>query len=211
MTILVLVNGSSGSATEALDDIRTDFADAAAAEHGGNKRVDVGSVAGQTFVNNASVGFYPGVVRRREERESTMPKWLAAVAATWHACWTERNLTVRLDDERVAAWLVFVGNNRYVENLRDLGSRTRLDEGVLDVGVVRADRRFARVRLIVAILLGRLRRTPVVDRFTCDAVEVAVDAHGTLDVALDGEVVSMSSPLTFETAPGALRVRVPAR
>jgi undecaprenyl-diphosphatase len=185
-------------------------ADAAAAVDGNEVRVDVGCVAGRAFVNNSSVGFYPGLVRRREARESTLPKWIAAIVAMWHACWTERDLTVRIDEHPVRVWLVFVGNNCYGDNLRDLGSRTCIDEGVLDVGVVRADRRFARLRLIAAILLGRLHRSPVVDRFTSEAIEVAVDGQHDVDVALDGEVVQLRSPLRYEVRPKALRVRVPA-
>jgi diacylglycerol kinase family enzyme len=64
--------------------------------------------------------------------------------------------------------------------------------------------------LIAAILLGRLHRSPVVDRFTCEAIEVALDGQHDVDVALDGEVVQLRSPLRYEVQPKALRVRVPA-
>ena len=68
-----------------------------------------------------------------------------------------------IDGERYVAWLVFVGNGRYGENLRDVSTREALDGNLLDVRVVHADQPLARLRLFAAVFFGRLALTPVVD------------------------------------------------
>ena len=80
---------------------------------------------------------------------------------------------------------------------------------MLDVRIVRADRRFARLRLLSALLLGRLARSAVVERRTCREITIDIRDRGTVDVALDGEVVQLSTPLRYESDPKALRVMVP--
>jgi diacylglycerol kinase family enzyme len=108
----------------------------------------------------------------------------------------------------VKAWAVFVGNNCYGESLRELTGREQMDEGMLDVRVAHAERRLSRLRIVAAVLFGRIGSSPLVDRRRCTAVEL--DMGRTVDVALDGEVMPMESPLHYASHPGALAVRAPA-
>ena len=103
---------------------------------------------------------------------------------------------------------MFVGNGCYGERIADLTSRECLDDGVLDVRIVRADRRFARLRLLTALLLGRFPRT-VVERRTCRAITIDIRDRRRIDVALDGEIMRLSTPLRYESDAHALRVVVP--
>ncbi len=182
--------------------------DAGAAAKGGEERaIDVGQVNGHCFINNSSLGAYPRMVERREEHEERWPKPVANVIAAWQQLLHGHRLHVVIDGEAFVAWLVFVGNGRYGENLRDVTTREALDANVLDVRIVLADQRFARLRLVISMLLGRLALTPTVTRRECRKVTVAIPNHPQIAVALDGEVVQMSTPLDYESRAGALRVR----
>ncbi|HEX5097219.1 MAG TPA: diacylglycerol kinase family protein, partial [Acidimicrobiia bacterium] len=140
-----------------------------AAKTGHRAAIDVARVNGKLFVNNSSLGTYPGVVAEREQHEGRMPKPLANVIAVFHQLRAGRRLTVDIDGRPRRAWLVFVGNGAYGENLVDITTRESLRDGVLDVRIVRADQRFARLRLIVDALRGRLDQSPVLERRTCRA------------------------------------------
>jgi undecaprenyl-diphosphatase len=178
-----------------------------AATGGTTRTIDVADVNDAVFVNNASIGVYPRLVAHREARESRMPKGLAAIVAAWHQLRRGRKVMVKVDGTIESVWAVFVGNNCYGESLRELSGRERLDEGVLDVRLTRANARLSRLRIVSAVLFGRLDRSPLIDRRACTTVTLEV-AGSTVGVALDGEVTQMTSPLKFESRPGALTVMV---
>jgi diacylglycerol kinase family enzyme len=178
----------------------------AAAQAGDTRAIDLGRVNGRFFLNNSSIGAYPRMVELREEHEERWPKRIANVIAAWQQLRHGRRLRVVLDNERFVAWLVFVGNGRYGESLREVTTREALDSNVLDVRIVHADRRLARLRLVLATLFGRLGRTPTVTRRECRTVTIAVPRHPKIAVALDGEVVRLETPLEYESRAGALRV-----
>lgn len=184
-------------------------ADAArAAVAGHTRRIDVGDVNGERFVNNSSIGFYAALVRDRRRHERRLPRAAADAAAAWAQARHGHRFTVTVDDDRYRAWLAFVGNGCYGDRIADLAVRRALDEGTLDIRVLRADAPLARTRAVAALLLGRLGRSPLlVPRL---APEVVLDLPGrtTVDVALDGEVVRLTPPLRYAVLPGALTVVV---
>ena len=146
------------------------------------------------------------MVERREAHESRWPKGIANLIAAWQQLRFGRRLRVVIDGEGYVAWLVFVGNGRYGENLRDVTTREALDGNLLDVRIVHADQPLARLRLFASVLFGRLALTPVVTRRECKQVTIAVPRHSDVAVALDGEVVRIATPLDYESRSGALRV-----
>lgn len=181
---------------------------ARAARAGYVRKVSVGTVCGRSFVNNASIGLYPALVRRRERHEGKRSKTVAGLIAAFHIARHGQPVRVRLDGREMTAWLVFIGNGRYGEGFGDLIERESLDEGVLDVRVVRADRRLARLRVVAAAAAGRMTRSSHV--FAQEATQVSIGVEGRrIDVALDGEVVSLDAPLELAAEPSALSVMVP--
>ena len=185
----------------------------AAAEGGQVVQIDVGEVNGEAFVNNAGIGAYPRMVRRRD-RDLDSKRFVSKTAATLAASWRElRNLhkfSVVVDGgETYRAWMVFVGNGRYGESLLDIASRDSLDDGLLDVRILRADFRLARLRVVGRLLVGRVSSSPMAEFHEASSIELSIVGRSAVDVALDGEIVSMTSPLRFRCRPRALRVLVP--
>jgi undecaprenyl-diphosphatase len=178
----------------------------AAARSGCTRRVDAAMVNDAWFVNNSSIGVYPRLVAHREARESRMPKGVAAIVAAWHQLRHGRHLRLKVDGSPVKAWAVFVGNNCYGDSLRELTGRERLDEGELDVRIAHADRRLSRLRIVGAVLFGRVEQSPLIDRKRCSAVQLDVGRE--VKVALDGEVTPMESPLRYQSHPLALTVLI---
>lgn len=173
------------------------------------RQVDLAEVNGERFVNNSSIGFYAALVRERETHERNMPKRLANVRAAWAQARRGHRFRVRLDGQPFRAWIVFVGNGCYGERLTDLMARQSLDDNTLDVRLLRADGRLARTRAVVAILLGRSGRSPLLETRTCDELTIELERRTTVDAALDGEVVRLDNPLHYRSLASALVVRVP--
>jgi undecaprenyl-diphosphatase len=186
-----------------------------ALQAGRPRSIDVGTANGAFFVNNAGLGLYPEGVRERERSEDRWGKLAASLGAATRLLRTARPLvgTIEADGDRRAlfAWVVFVGNNRFGTVPGRLGARIRLDEGVLDVGVVTAGRR-AVSRAKAAWRLARGKPWQSRRLVRTDALRVVVRLDGPArPVSLDGEQGEPTDSLDVRLVPGGLRVLVPAR
>ncbi|MDB5705599.1 MAG: diacylglycerol kinase family lipid kinase [Sphingomonas bacterium] len=179
------------------------------------RRIDLGTVNDIRFVNNASIGLYPSMVRRRDalrERHG-WPKWVATIPAAWRTLGEFREHRMRLDlgedERRVAAPLLFVGNNRYELDAGRVGCRASLSEGVLSVFVVAKHSRAQLIWFGLRAIVGRA--DPHADFVTLGdrtALTVEID-DDRIEIALDGELRQLASPLRFEILPGAMSVVCP--
>ena len=175
------------------------------------RRIDLARVNGRPFVNNAAIGAYPQLVEERDRRDG--PKWLATLPATVAVLKRLRHhrlrLTVAGREQPIATPLLFVGNNRYSLDAGRLGQRAALDDGVLSVFAVAAQRRRQLLGFALRTLMGRA--DPERDFAAIgDTAELTVEAHArTVAIALDGEVTRLATPLRFVVEPKALSVVAP--
>ncbi|MFJ9733844.1 diacylglycerol/lipid kinase family protein [Streptomyces sp. NPDC101171] len=177
-------------------------------------RVDLGRISGgrgaadggaeRVFVNNASFGVYAAVVQSpayREDKARTTLEMLPGLL-TGH---TGPRLVVRAGDRRLRGpQAVLVSNNPYHgDDPAGLGHRDRLDTGRLGVLAVEVRSTSEATELL---LLGG--RSHGLTAFA--AREVVVDADApTVPVGVDGEALTLPTPVRCRIEPGALRVRVP--
>jgi diacylglycerol kinase family enzyme len=186
-----------------------DVGDAIAAVRSGRVVVaDLGELDGHTFVNAASVGVYPHLVADRERWEDAIGKWPAAIAALVRVLATHDPYEVEIDGRSRRVWFLFFGNGRFTEDGLAPSRRRRLDDGTLDVRLVDADRRLARTRLVAALVLGRVARSPVYERWSAREVRIR-SLGGGLRLAGDGETWEGPSEVTVRKHPGALRLLQP--
>ncbi len=167
-------------------------------------RVDLGFAGERAFVNNVSFGAYAALVQDpayREDKIGTMLRILPEFLARHEG----PELVVRaglLTVERPDA--VLVSNNPYqVDDPAGVGKRARLDSGLLGVLAARAEtpaETAARRRSGQMHGLTRLA--------TPDDVVIHADAP-VVPVGLDGEAVTLPTPVRCRIRPGTLRVRVP--
>jgi len=183
--------------------------------HGEVAHVDVGEVNGRIFLNNSSVGFYPGLVREREAHQRRgHSKCVAFAKGAIFIFKRYSPLTVRtkLDEATTlppSTPFVFVGNNRYQIAGLHIGERISLDGGTLWVCQAPHSGRGKLLRLALQALLGRSNPRELVILETSE-FWVRPKAK-TLRVANDGEVHRMDTPLHYRCLPRALRVIVPSR
>lgn len=185
---------------------------AALAAHGSTTAIDLAEVNGHVFANNASIGLYPSMVRRRDEirQRKGWPKWLAAIPASWHAWSRLRRLRLTLDmgegRQPLVTALLFVGNNLYSLDRGELGSRESLAGGKLSVFALAAPGRFALLWFALRAMTGRADRNADFVAYG-ECATLTVDSPGKhVDVALDGEVRRLEFPLRFAIRAGALRI-----
>ena len=181
---------------------------AAAADAWAAVAVDVGNIDGHLFVNNASLGFYPDLVRVRERWENRLGKRLATLVALVAVLVRSRPLCVEIDGRERRIWCAFFGNGRYDEGglFTPIG-RSSLTDDVVDVRIVRAAGKWSRLRLLAAFFARRLERASVYEISARRHVEIRA-AHP-LRVAADGETIEAGAAFAVCVRAQALHVFVP--
>jgi diacylglycerol kinase family enzyme/membrane-associated phospholipid phosphatase len=159
-------------------------------------------------VNTASIGAYPRFVRRRERLEHKVGKPLAAAYAMFRTLRREDPVRIRYDDKTMQTSLFFVGNSLYLPSGFAPAQRSRMDTGLLDVRILETGHRWSRLRIMIALMFGRLQRSKLyhehqVPQFAFTAVD------GPTAVALDGEVVGHHDQADFSARYRALQVFCP--
>lgn len=188
---------------------------AAAIAAGHIRAIDLARANGRAFVNNASIGLYPQLVRLRDDERDRhpMPKWVAAVPATIAALRRIRHHRLRLDlpgsSRDIVTPMLFVGNNHYDLGAGQLGKRNALDDGTLSVFAVASRRRLALIGFALRTLVGRADRQQDFAAIGDCATMTVSGRSRTVDIAFDGEVVTMAMPIDFAIHAGALRVVAP--
>jgi diacylglycerol kinase family enzyme len=176
-------------------------------------RADVGWVNGRLFLNTSSVGAYANFVRVREHLEPRFGYWmssaisLARTLVRVHAfrLWFESDLL----QKPYQTPLVFIGVGERELKLPMLGRRVPNGRPGLHVMIVRGR---TRARLLALAFEAAARgtratsRTPHLDSFLVTDCDIE-QRHST--VAVDGEVVTMPSPLRYQIGRGSLRIVVP--
>ncbi|WP_253826245.1 bifunctional phosphatase PAP2/diacylglycerol kinase family protein [Prauserella aidingensis] len=157
------------------------------------------------FVNTASLGGYPEMVRLREKIEQRHPKWPSAVLAMVRVLRRAKPFPVRLNGKRALVWLVFVGNGTYAPKGFWPNRRPALDTGLLDVRYLRADVPYSRARFVLSAVTKTLHASHVYRQRDLPALDVELlDGHRRL--ASDGEVGPLGRRFRFRSRPSALTI-----
>jgi len=152
---------------------------------GRERRIDVGRIAGDVFLNNVSLGHYATLVHRR--RRDAFARLRALVLTL-----TNREpLGLTIDGEPVEASVALVSNNDYKLELLSIGERERLDEG----------------RLHLYLATGW--RFSAWEEREAESLRIDAARHQ-IEAAVDGEPAEFETPLEFTIEPLALRVLLPA-
>ena len=166
-------------------------------------RVDLGMINGQTFVNNASFGAYAEIVEspayRGDKRNTTLDLLPDLLQGHRGA-----RLTARADGTEIhAPQALLVANNPYgTGDIAGLSRRARLDRGVLGVVGVTVSSAAQAAGLL------RGRHAAGLSVLTTKQIEITAGA-AQIPVGVDGEAVTLPTPVLCTISPGALRVWVP--
>ncbi|CAN5835466.1 bifunctional phosphatase PAP2/diacylglycerol kinase family protein [soil metagenome] len=172
--------------------------------------VDLAEIDGRPFLNTASFGAYVELVDTRERLEGRLGKWPAMIVALVRVLRRSCPTEVEIDGRTRRLWMIFVGNCTYHPHGFAPSWRTRLDDGRLDVRLLDASMPAARLRLVAAVLTGRLGRCQAYEEHQVSEVRVRrLDDDRRL--ARDGETFDGSAEFVISKCPEPLLVYAPHR
>jgi diacylglycerol kinase family enzyme len=172
----------------------------------------LGMVNDQVFLNNASIGVYPWILKEREDiykrfgRRRLMAHW--SVVRTFLRF--KKPMRVEIDGEPRRTPLVFVGRSAFQLERFGLQGAEAVRKGGFAVLVVRARTR-AELFHRTARMTARVAEEGV-DYDLYDMTDITLDTpkHRQPLLAYDGEKMRMKGPLRFHMSEEVLRLVVPA-
>lgn len=173
--------------------------------------VHVGLVNKRIFINNASCGFYPHVVRHRDRLERLLPRvpamWLAGLRVLFELPLMKLDIEIGGDCVHLRTPALWVGIGRNSLRLPVPGDAT-VEGEVLEIVAGRAETRRAVLALAGRLLLHlKQGLEPRAENLHVErARRFVVHARHSVDIALDGEPFRMRAPLEFSIVPDGLRL-----
>jgi diacylglycerol kinase family enzyme len=174
--------------------------------------VPVGFMNDVAFINNASCGFYPHMVRRRDRIERALPR----VAANWVAGWIVlaqlplMRIEIAADGERrrfktPALW---VGIGKSSLRLPQPGDSVR-EGDVLEIVTPTTQKRTSLIALMMRTMMKLKRGAETPEDGLLEvlhAAEFTLDSPHRIDVGIDGEPHRVRPPLSFRYDGAGLKV-----
>jgi diacylglycerol kinase family enzyme len=178
------------------------------------RAIDVAEVNGRSFLHNVIIGLIPSIAVGRElVRGGGIGQKLNFVSFMLRRFARAKRiaLALRLDDtvtriERVQT--LVVANNSYDQRFGAFMARRRLDRGTLTAYLIRSLKVGDAVRLAFEMALGRWRDDPVIEYEKVKTLTVTSKKQRLL-LTMDGEVLTMETPLVFGVRPKSLQVLAP--
>jgi diacylglycerol kinase (ATP) len=175
-------------------------------------RIDAMRVGDQFFVLNVGVGI-SALMMRDTERDDK--RRFGSIAYLWTGLeklfgLQPHRFTIAVDDRVDSFWAseVTVANSGAIgDPAFRWGPQVRLDDGRLDVCVVRAWSVIDYPRLAWSVLLGRQKHDPNMRCLSADRT-IVITASQPLPVQGDGEFIG-HTPVQVDVVPGAVQVIVP--
>lgn len=180
--------------------------------HGRTRSVDLGCVNGRYFLLMVGIGFDGKVIQAVERKPL---KRLGVIGYALAALWLGPGyngfpVVVQTDGlvVKTRALQIFVGNTQLYAGAFKFTWRAKIDDGLLDLCIVRKRNLPGRIVVLWDFLLRREQRRLWVryDTFT----SIKIETLRPVAYHIDGEVAGYT-PATFQVAPAALKVIVPQK
>lgn len=191
-----------------------EIGDALASFYGIERRVDVGSINGRIFLNNASFGLYADVVDKPDYRNHKVRTTREVLRSLLNGDTPYYALSFTDDKQKKHrhAAQILVGVNAYeTVNIFEFGRRRAMNQGILQITAVTK---------LTDELIGQMMGTIVLNQSFEDsntghveqweAAKFSVNSKSKqLVIGVDGEREEYTTPVTIKILPKALRLMVP--
>lgn len=180
--------------------------------HGMPRPIDVGIINGQAFAVMAGTGFDALIIRDADDGAKERLGRLSYVrAGVRNLRMSGADVTIRVDGKKWfegRATCVLVGNVGKILGGIEVFPDAQMDDGLLDIGVVTAQRRSDWLRVGLRAVVGRIDSSPLVQVTQATGATIKLDR--TMPWELDGGDQPRAKKFEVSVLPGRLPVCVPA-
>ncbi len=187
---------------------------AAVIVQGQPRRIHIGCVNQYIYLNNAAIGLYPSLIQQRERDNQRFGRyrWVAALSGLTVLLKQHHRLKLRMlvDGQSTALLtpMLFFGNNQLQLADFNLNIADCAAQGKLAAFAMQRVSRWQMLGLLASLQIGRFEQAPAVQCYCADRIQIDTGTHQ-MKLAIDGEVVTVNTPLNFSVAKHALKIMVP--
>jgi diacylglycerol kinase family enzyme len=169
-------------------------------------KIDLAEVNGNVFVNNSSLGFYPKLAKKRDYYAKHYYKWLSYIPSiiktfSYHDAF---NFKIKAEEINLTLHTSFlmISNNLYSYKFPINIARDSFHEATLGIYFLKHGKMTTR-----KIFHQLFRKRNNFDVLTSKKpVEIEVLNKATVSVSLDGDTMTMQTPLIYRSIPNALQL-----
>jgi diacylglycerol kinase (ATP) len=176
------------------------------------RQIDLGRAGERYFLLMCGVGFDAAVtagVRAKEKRRlGAFAYVLSALSMATRFRSTSARVIVDGRPIRSRVLMVVLGNSQLYGGVVKVTARASLDDGLLDVCIIKGKSIWSAPLRILSIITQRYNVDPQIEYHR--AREISISARRPLPVQVDGDHIG-STPMTFEAVPGALVALLPPK
>ncbi len=176
----------------------------------------IGKVGDQIFLVHVGIGLYADIIRNREKDKSRFGRFriVALASSFWSLLTTTKtyNVTIETGTERLQrnTLNVFVGNNALQLEKAGISASKDLPADRLSVIILKPLSVPKRIRLAILGLFRSMKLEPQIEHFIAKSFSIETKKKN-LKAAIDGELVSLISPLDFICLPQGLQIIKPEK
>ncbi|AKS42350.1 diacylglycerol/lipid kinase family protein [Wenzhouxiangella marina] len=174
---------------------------------GGTRRIDVARANGVSFVNAIGMGLGPQMTRMMDTDSKSRLGVLAYLLGILRALKAPPSFHARLSSEQQDTdgdfLQITVANGIHYGGGMTIADDAKLDDGLLDVLLIRRQSRLAMLGNALRLRTGQVRASDTMTHWRCKQLNIRTDES--LDVTADGEFLT-DTPVDCEALPGALEI-----
>jgi YegS/Rv2252/BmrU family lipid kinase len=174
------------------------------------RAIDLGRAGDRYFLLMAGIGFDAAVVGGVRSQEKRRFGALAYVLRAFEISMRFRGTRVRLTIDgkvmRRRTILIVVGNSQLYGGVMKITARASIDDGLLDVCLIKGNSLINAPLRLVSIFLQRYTLDSEIEYYRAHSVQI--EARQQLPVQVDGDHLG-HTPITFDIAPGILQALLP--
>jgi len=176
--------------------------------NGEERRIDYATVNGSMFLNNVSLGVYAAIVEQDSYQDAKVDTTLSLLPKLWAdgGPWFDLQFDVPDHGRLERAAILQVSNNPY--DSLEAGRRTRLDTGELGMVTVDPQRIADLVGITLLTVAGQPDKSSALWSWAAPTLRVE-SGQAELASGIDGETVSLTTPIEFAAVPSGLRLLLP--
>lgn len=176
--------------------------------------VRLGLVNGQVFLINASLGLYAKAIKDRERNTNRFGRHRLVVIISTIISFFSKHRLLKVDLlcedklDTVYTPMIFIGNNALQLGNLALSVAHCMKANLLAVVMMKPITKYEIFRIILRGIFKTLEDEKNVNSFCVDSLTIYTRMPSHM-VALDGEILSMNSPLHINSLPGSLNMVLP--
>ncbi|KTC77960.1 diacylglycerol/lipid kinase family protein [Legionella brunensis] len=169
-------------------------------------KIDLAEVNGSIFINNSSIGFYPKLAKKRDYYSKYYPKWLSYIPSFLETLQYHETFPIVIQSEdlnlAIRTSFFMISNNLYSYQFPATIKRDNFNQKLLGIYYLKYGK--ISVAKVFSHFFSKANHFEVMKSEV--TIQVDVKNMDKVNISLDGDTMTMATPLIYRSLPNALQI-----